>query len=181
MPLDAAIKPKKAQPAKSRASDKIDKATPSTLATPATRAERASEKIAAIAADYHEIGRVNASAMPRSANPDDIDWWTCLVAGQIGSLNDKVKDDAKKRLVSRGKLPDFSAHPLPVGTVRTLYASDLLTASVKVTAQADRVEVAGLVADLVAAGVKPGLLKRLVKRHTRSFAGAHSVTVVLTG
>lgn len=171
MPLDAAIKP----PAKPRA------LKPAKL-TAAQRAQRATEKTAAIASAFGEIGRTNGTRMPESTNPDDKYWWARLVSQQLGTLNDKAKDDSNKALIARGLLPNYAEHPLPIGTSATIYASDLLTAAVKVTQQADRVDVAALVAELVAKElIKPGVLKRLVKKHTRSFAGAHSVTALLTG
>jgi hypothetical protein len=166
MPLDAAIKPKPARSAKP--------AAPS-------RAQRATEKTAAIASAFQEIGRVNGTMMPLSKKADDKLAWEYFAASELSSLAEKRRDVAKLAAVKGGVIPDYSAHPLEVGTSATAYISDLLTIGVKVTAQADRVNVLGLVADLKAAGVETRLLKRLVKRHTKSFAGAHSVTALLTG
>lgn len=170
MPLDAATKP----PAKPRST------RPASLST-AERAQRATEKTALIAAAFGEIGRVNGTMMPKSNKSDDPAVYEYCVASLLTQLGERRREDAKKALVARGVIPDYSAQPLAVGTAETVYVSDLLTVGVKVTAQADRVNVLALVADLKAAGVKPALLKRLVKRHTKSFAGAHGITALLVG
>ena len=52
---------------------------------------------------------------------------------------------------------------------------------VKVTQQASRLNVDAFVADLAAAGVKTALLRKLRKRHTTDFSGAHIITALLTG
>jgi hypothetical protein len=51
-----------------------------------------------------------------------------------------------------------------------------VTINLKVVPQAPRVNTAALVAALEQAGVKPALLKRLVKKHTEKFGGAHIFT-----
>jgi hypothetical protein len=164
MPLDAATKPKSAKPA---------------LPVLKTAAVRATEKTAAIADAFGEIGRVNGTMMPDAGNAKDPLWWEYWVASVLAGLSDARRERAKKALVAAGKLPDYAAHPLAVGAAETIYASALLSAGVKVTAQADRVDVAAVVADLVAKGVEARLLKRTVKRHTKSFNGAHIITAML--
>jgi hypothetical protein len=82
--------------------------------------------------------------------------------------------------VAGGLLPDHTADPMPVGTFETVYSGSLVTITVKVANQPDRVAVPALLADLEAAGVKAALLRRLVKKHSTSFAGAHTFTASLT-
>jgi hypothetical protein len=60
-----------------------------------------------------------------------------------------------------------------------VYASDVVTISVKVVEQADRVNVAALVADLEKTGIALRTLRRLVKKHTTPYAGAHIFTASL--
>lgn len=169
MPLDAAVKlPTKPRPKPVRLS-------------PAERAQRATAKTAAIASAFGEIGRVNGTMMPESKKPGDKLAWEYWAASELSSLAEKRRDAAKAAAVKGGVIPDYGAHPLEVDTRATIYISDLVTISVDVTRQATKLNGLALVADLVAAGIKPALLKRLVKKHTKSFNGAHGITAVLTG
>ncbi len=101
-------------------------------------------------------------------------------ASRAGSQNDAWRDGAKKALIAAGVLPDYTATPLPVGSVETIYSDALVMLAVKVTQQASRLNVDAFVADLVEEGVKPALLRKLRKRHTTDFAGAHIITALLT-
>lgn len=103
-------------------------------------------------------------------------WGSSLACSQAESW----RGSAKKALIARGVLPDYTTNPLPVGTVETIYADPLVLLTVKVTQQASRLAVDAFVADLLEAGVKPALLKKLRKRHTTDFSGAHIITAVLT-
>lgn len=169
MPLDATAKP----PAKQRA------AKPPKL-TAAERAQRATERTAELATAFSLVGHRFGGLEEKVTTPDKLafEYWA---ASEISSLAEKRRDEAKKAAVTGGVIPDFKANPLDVGTRSTLYISELLTIAVDVTQQAPRLDGLALVADLVKAGVKPGLLKRLVKRHTKTFAGAHVITATLTG
>jgi hypothetical protein len=92
---------------------------------------------------------------------------------------DARREKAKRAAVTGGVLPDHLARPYPVGTSETVYAGATVTINLKVVPQADRVNTAALVAALEKAGVKPALLKRLVKKHTEKFGGAHIFTASL--
>jgi hypothetical protein len=104
------------------------------------------------------------------------EYWS---ASLLSRLADARREKAKKAAVTGGVLPDHLAEPYPIGTAATVYAGPTVTISLKVVPQADRVNTAALVADLQKAGVKPALLKRLVKKHTEQFGGAHIFTAAL--
>jgi hypothetical protein len=97
------------------------------------------------------------------------------------SQSEAWREAAKKDLIASGVLPDYARNPLPAGTVATIYADPLVILAVKVTQQASRLNADAFVADLAAAGVKAALLRKLRKRHTTEFNGAHTVTALLTG
>ena len=100
-------------------------------------------------------------------------------SSRADSQSDAWREESKRALIASGVLPDYAANPLPVGTVATIYSDPLVMLSVKVVQQADRLAVDAFVADLVAAGVKLPLLRRLRKRHTTGFSGAHTITALL--
>jgi hypothetical protein len=143
-------------------------------------AARPLDKTAAITDAFAEIGRVNGTMPPRSRNAKDKLAWEYWTASLLNRLAEARRDKAKRAAVAGDVLPDHTAHPLPVGTVETVYTGALVTIGMKVVEQADRLDVAGFVADLEKSGVASRLLKRLVKRHTRSFPGAHVFTASLT-
>jgi hypothetical protein len=123
----------------------------------------------------------NVQAMlPRQASDAEqaaADYWGASIVNQLAEA---WRNKAKRQAVARGVLPDHTATPYPIGTSETVYVGTLVTVSLKVVEQADRVDVPGLVADLIASGVKPALLKRLLRTHNKSFAGAHIFTASLT-
>jgi hypothetical protein len=126
-----------------------------------------------------ELDRTLAALLPRAKTARDklaLDYWA---ASEAARLDDAWREKAKRGAVAGGVLPDYTANPLPVGTSETVYSSPLLTIGLKVVRQADRVNVAGLVAYLEQAGVKPALLRRAVKRSSEQFGGAHIFTVLL--
>jgi hypothetical protein len=75
--------------------------------------------------------------------------------------------------VKLGVLPDHERFPLPVGTAEVVYADDGLVISVTVVAPITGWDHAGFVADLLKAGVKPALIKRLDKKHRTETRPAH--------
>ncbi len=78
--------------------------------------------------------------------------------------------------VRLGILPDHEKHPLPVGTCEVVYADDGLVISVTVLEPIAGIDHAGYVADLLKAGVKPAVIKRLDKRHKTETRPAHRFT-----
>lgn len=138
-----------------------------------------SDKATAIIDAFGEIGRVNGTMIPRRSNAKDRIAYEYWVSSLLNRLSEARRDKARRAAVAGGVLPDHAANPMPVGTVETVYAGGLVTIAMKVVEQADRVDVAGLMADLEAAGVAAKLLKRLAKRHTRTFPGAHVFTASL--
>ena len=133
----------------------------------------------AVNESFDEIGRAIRTMLPKATTAKDRLAAEYLAASLTSRLSEAWRDKTKRAAVGGGVLPDHTADPFPVGTVETVYTGALVTISVKVVEQADRVDVAGLVASLEKAGVKPTLLKRLVKKHTKSFAGAHVFTASL--
>jgi hypothetical protein len=83
--------------------------------------------------------------------------------------------------VKLGVLPDWDKHPLPVGTAQVVYADGELVISLNVVAPIAGIDHAGYVADLLKAGVKPALIKRLDKKHRTETRPAHKFTSSLLG
>ncbi|MGD0106328.1 MAG: hypothetical protein ABSC06_20145 [Rhodopila sp.] len=140
---------------------------------------RTKPKLVALGDARTELDRALAALLPRAKTVRDklaLDYWA---ASEAARLDDAWREKAKRGAVAGGVLPDYTANPLPVGTSETVYSSPLLTIGLKVVRQADRVNVAGLVAYLEQAGVKPALLRRAVKRNSEQFGGAHIFTVLL--
>lgn len=139
-----------------------------------------SSKVAAVTEAFAEIGRVNGTMIPGRARGAKVrlayDYWIASVLAQLAEVR---RDKAKKAAVAGEVLPDHAADPYPIGTAQVVYADKVVTIGLKVVAQADRFDVAALLVDLELAGVKPSLLKRLVKKHKRSFDGAHVYTASL--
>jgi hypothetical protein len=128
----------------------------------------------AIAEAFTAIGYPNESRNARDRLAEE--YWS---ASLLSRFADARREKAKKAAVTGGVLPDHLTHPYPVGTSETIYAGATVTINLKVVPQADRLNTAALVADLQKAGVKPALLKRLVKKHTETFGGAHIFTASL--
>ena len=144
-------------------------------------AARASDRTEALTDAFAELGRANGTAMPPTRKTKDklaFEYW---VASLLNRLAEARRDKAKRVAVAGGVLPDHAANPLPVGTSEIVFVGERVTIALKVVGQTDRVNVPALMADLVKAGVKPAVLKRLVKKHTESFAGAHVFTASVTG
>ena len=133
------------------------------------------DRTAAITAAFGAIGKL----LPKPKNGKDAIAYELYAASLVASLADKRREDAKKAAIDAGVLPDYASDPYPVGTEEVVYSGALVAIMLKVVGQADRVNAGGLVADLTEAGVKPALLKRLLKKHTSTFNGAHIFTASL--
>jgi len=83
---------------------------------------------------------------------------------------------AQAAAVKAGVLPDHLKFPRPVGTNEVVYADGVLVISVTVFAPIAGVDHAGYVEDLLKAGVKPALIKRLDKKHRTETRPAHKFT-----
>jgi hypothetical protein len=127
-----------------------------------------------------ELDRTLARLMARAKTAKSREVLAYWASSRAGSQSDAWREGAKKALIARGVLPDYATNPLPVGTVATIYADPLAMLTVKVTQQASRLNVDAFVADLAAEGVKAALLRKLRKRHTTDFSGAHIITALLT-
>jgi len=128
-----------------------------------------------------ELDRTLAALLARAKTAKSravLAYWASSLAC---SQDEAWRGSAKKALVASNVLPDYTANPLPVGTVATIYSDPLVMLAVKVVQQASRLNVDAFVADLAAAGVKTALLRKLRKRHTTDFSGAHIITALLTG
>lgn len=133
---------------------------------------------AAFAQAFGALASVAAAVVPKRHSPRAkaaAAYWGASLANQAAEA---WRSKAKAVCVAEGVLPD-PASPSPIGTIETVYADATISIAMKVVAQADRVDVVALVADLTKAGVDPKVLKRLTKKHTRSFAGAHIFTASL--
>ena len=136
---------------------------------------------AAVLAAFADVGHVGTTAPPRAkgaARAVDKTAWEYYVASVGCQTQESRREKAKRACIAAGLIPDTAINPLPVGTLETVYAGLFVTIGLKVAAQADRTNVPGLVADLLA-HIPAKTLNRLVKKHTRSFAGAHIFTASL--
>jgi hypothetical protein len=143
------------------------------------KAARGNDRTGAVTAAFADIGRAGDTLLPRSRTTLDRlaeEFWRSQV---LNRLAEKRKDESKAAAVAGGVLPDYKAEPSPVGTAETVYSGATVAITLRVNAQADHVDVPGLVADLEKAGVKPAVLRRLVRKHTTSFGGAHVFTASL--
>jgi hypothetical protein len=131
------------------------------------------QALAAIAESIQAMLPRRASTTERAA----AEYWGASIVNQLAEA---WRNKAKRQAVAQGVLPDHAATPYPIGTSETVYVGTLVTVSLKVVEQADRVDVPGLVRDLIASGVKPAVLKRLLRKHNKSFPGAHIFTASLT-
>lgn len=122
---------------------------------------------------FDGIDRMVGAMLPKGTTEPDRTSVRHYASSLVARKAEAWRDQTKRAAVAGGVLPDHSADPYPVGTAETVFTGKYVVIGLKVVEQADRVDVAGLVADLAKAGVKPAVLKRLVKRHTRSFPGAH--------
>jgi len=175
MPLDSTTHPEPPKRSHQRKPVPVE----STPAVPAKRSHARKPASDANAEARAELDRTLAALLPRAKTAASRAWVTYAVATRAVSLNEAWRETSKKALVASGSLPDYAANPLPVGTVLTVYSDPLVTAGVKVVPQAPRLNVDACFADLLAAGVKPALLKRLRKKHTTDFSGAHILTALL--
>jgi hypothetical protein len=141
---------------------------------------RAASRTAAVADAFAEIGRANGTAMPRAKGAQERVAYEYWVSSQLAQAAELRRERAKRAAIAAGVLPDYVTAPLAIGTMEVVYAGTLVTIGVKVFSQADKINTPGLVADLAAAGVPKAVLKKLLKRHTRSFAGAHVFAASLT-
>lgn len=142
-------------------------------------AARPIDRTAAVSEAVAEVGRVIRATLPRKATDKDklfADFWGFSLALR---LIEPLRDKSKRSAVAGEVLPDHAAHPFAIGTSETVYSSELGSIGMKVVEQAERLDVPGFVADLEKAGVTPALLKRLLKKHTRQFPGAHIFTATL--
>lgn len=137
----------------------------------------AATKTDLISAAFSEIGKAQLPTTKSTKDKLALEYWA---ASLLNRLSEARREKAKKAAVMGGVLPDHTSNPLAIGSAETVYSGPLVTIGVKVVAQADRVNVPGLVAYLEKNGVKPALLKRAVKRHTEVFGGAHIFTALLT-
>lgn len=171
--LDATIKPdvavKAAKPAKAAKPVKPDVA-----ATPAI------DRGAVVSQAVAEIGVAARKLLPPRAPKAQVvaaDYWAGSLVMQLAEA---WRIRAKREAVAMGVLPDHTEHPSPVGTAETVYTDPMITIAMKVVEQAARVDVPGLIADLQKLEIKPTVLARLLKKHTKTFPGAHIFTASLT-
>jgi len=132
-----------------------------------------------IASNFADLGRPGQAIVPRSAKVADAAAWEYWVSSLLLQLAERRREAAKRAATVARVLPDYINEPFPVGTAETVYSGPLISIALKVVPQTPRVDVASLMADLAAAGVKPALLKRLLKKHTIEYAGAHVFTPTL--
>jgi hypothetical protein len=83
------------------------------------------------------------------------------------------KKAAHKAAVSAAVLPDHETNPREPGTSEVCYDDGKIRIVLTVAEPIEKLDTAPFVDALVRAGMKPAVLARLVKRHTRTTAAAH--------
>ena len=116
---------------------------------------------------------------PKSNTDAVADEWA--VASELLSQAEKRRERATKAAVAAGVLPDHAKAPLAIGTHPRIFVGANVEISATVVEQAERLDGAALVADLLAAGVKAPLLKKLVAKHTKRFNPSHRYSASLVG
>jgi hypothetical protein len=134
---------------------------------------------ATIAIAFAQVVHAIRTMAPQKASTKTLAAMDYYGSSAVAAIAEAWRGKAKKTAIALGVLPNYEAEPFDIGTAETVYTDAFTTISLRVTPQAPRVDVDGLVADLEAAGIKPALLKRLLKKHTRTFAGAHVFTASL--
>lgn len=133
-------------------------------------------KLDAIAESFAGI-----AIMPRAKSNVEATAVEYLTASTLLSLAEKRRERAAKDATAAGVLPDHAKAPLSVGVHPRVYAGELVEISATVVEQAERLDGAALVTDLLAAGVKAPLLRRLVAKHTKRFNPSHRYSATLIG
>jgi hypothetical protein len=138
-------------------------------------ATRAVSKTEAINEAFSQIGTAagNGTRMPPSKRNTEPLAWEYFVAAHLNRLAEARKARAIKAAVAAGVMFDPEKQQLPVGSHSLVYAGDVVEIACSVSSPTVRLDGAALVTDLVEAGVKPALLKRLVARHTRENRAPH--------
>ena len=147
-------------------------------------AARAVVKTQAITDAFAEIGTVSRTAMPRctlkaAALARALAAWKLHIAGQLRRLAESAWQQALAGAIKTGTIPDAAKAPEPVGTDRIVYTGQSVIIRLVVVKPIVQVDHAAYVADALAAGVDPKLLRRLEKKHTSETRPAHRFTTSL--
>ena len=138
------------------------------------------DRAAAFTEAFALFANVVTSMLPKRSTAKQraaVDYWCASLANQTAEA---WRGKAKAVCVVQGVLPHHELHPMPIGTTETVYADELVSIGLKVVAQADRCDVAALVVELIKTGVEERSLRRLVKKHTKSYPGAHIFSASLS-
>ena len=84
----------------------------------------------AISVAFDKVGAVNGTAMPKSGNNLDPIAYELYVAQTLKRLCDARLESAKDRSIAAGVMFDTNVTRLPAGTVRTVYAGDIVQVGV---------------------------------------------------
>jgi hypothetical protein len=142
-------------------------------------ATRATSKTTAINDALAAIGVEGDTAMPRCkargvALAEERAAYRLFVAGHCRRRAETEWNAALALAVETGVIFDHREDPEPVGTDRVVFAGLVTEIRVTVAAPIAGVDHAGFVADLLKAGVKPALIKRLTGKHATETRPAHS-------
>ena len=136
-------------------------------------ASQAIGKTDAINAAFASIGYVNGSAMPRCRRAKELVAWEYHLASHLLRVAETRRKKAHADAVKAAVIFDHEKFPEPVGTNRLVYAGEVVEISVSVAAPIAGVDHVAFVVDLLKAGVKPALIKRLTAKHTTETRPAH--------
>jgi hypothetical protein len=142
-------------------------------------ATRAATRLDAIDAAFDAIGTDAATRFPRGRRNSEVAAAEYLIATRLLSKAEKRRERAARAAVAAGVLPDHRAHPMPLGEHPAIWSGEYVTVSVSVVQQAAKPDIDGLIADLIANGVKPALIERLRARRMIEFPPAHRFTAAL--
>jgi hypothetical protein len=137
---------------------------------------RANAKTAAFNEAFAAIGNSIATGMPRSKGNLEPVAWEYHVASHLQRIATARKSKAEKEAVKSGVLFDPEKNPMPVGTNGNIYRGEVVEIGVSVTTPQTRFDAAGFIADLIDAGVRPALIKRLTDKHTLENRAPHKFT-----
>ena len=125
---------------------------------------------------FREIGYGPGTAMPHCRVKHEPAAWEYHVASHLLRIAETRRKRAHAAAVRAGVIFDHERAPEPVGTNRLVYSGPLVEIGVAVAAPIEGIDHAGFVADLLRAGVKPALVKRLTTKHTTETRPAHKFT-----
>ena len=134
----------------------------------------------AVSAAFAAIGRTLDMGIPQARDdPREqlaVNYLDATLLLRLAEIRRKAEHRA---CVKGGVLIDHEKAPEPVGTNRLIYSGSVVQITLTVAAPIVGIDHAAFVEDLLKAGVKPALIKRLQAKHATETRPAHKFTPVL--